>query len=238
MPDWNPWHGCHKHSPGCMHCYVYRQDEKHGKDASIVAKTASFDLPIRKNKKGEYKMQNTGTVWTCFTSDFFVEEADDWRADAWKIIKERSDLSFLFITKRIDRFYVQLPPDWGTGYENVTICCTTENQETANYRLPIFQRLPIKHKIIICEPILEQVDFTPFLGKWVEELVVGGESGNDARPCDFDWVLNIRNQCINSKVSFTFRQTGARLKKDGKIYRIERKYQHSQARKANINVKF
>ena len=30
--SWNPWHGCKKISEGCRHCYVYRTDEKHGRD--------------------------------------------------------------------------------------------------------------------------------------------------------------------------------------------------------------
>ena len=50
MPIWNPWHGCHKISPGCLHCYVYRRDESVGRDASVVAKTADFDLPIRRGR--------------------------------------------------------------------------------------------------------------------------------------------------------------------------------------------
>ncbi len=40
MAIWNPWHGCHKISPGCANCYVYRLDESIGKDASIVSKQA------------------------------------------------------------------------------------------------------------------------------------------------------------------------------------------------------
>ena len=46
MPLWNPWHGCTKCSPGCRNCYVYRRDAEFGKDASIVKKTASFNLPV------------------------------------------------------------------------------------------------------------------------------------------------------------------------------------------------
>lgn len=238
MAQWNPWHGCHKYSEGCKHCYMYRRDDSVGKDPTKVIKTSSFDMPVKKDRQGEYKIKSGETVWTCFTSDFFIEEADLWRNEAWRIMRERSDLEFLFITKRIDRFFVGLPPDWGTGYENVTICCTAENQKTADYRLPIFKKLPVAHKIIVCEPILEKIDFSPYLGKWVEELSVGGESGNEARVCNYAWVLDIREQCAKSKVSFTFRQTGAKLLKDGKLYYVERKLQHSQAKKANIDIKF
>ena len=54
---WNLWHGCTKVSAGCRNCYVYRRDAEFGKDSSIVTKTKAFDLPIRKDRKGEYKVK-------------------------------------------------------------------------------------------------------------------------------------------------------------------------------------
>jgi len=236
MPTWNLWHGCHKISPGCKHCYVYRQDAKYEKDSSIVAKTKNFDLLIRKNRKGEYKISTGQTVYTCLTSDFFIQDADSWRPDAWSMIKERRDLKFLIITKRIDRFNVGLPDDWNDGYENVEILCTVENQDRADYRLPIFKKLPIRHKSICCEPILEKIDLSAYLDTSIEMVVVGGESGNEARICDYNWILDIRKQCIKYGTDFWFKQTGAYFKKDGQIYRVLRKYQHSQAKKAGINI--
>ena len=49
--------GCKKISPGCANCYVYRRDAEFGKDSSIVTRTSSFDMPIKRNRKGEYKLQ-------------------------------------------------------------------------------------------------------------------------------------------------------------------------------------
>jgi hypothetical protein len=72
-------------------------------------------------------------------------------------------------------------------------------------------------------------------GGWDEGVIVGGESGAQARPCDYGWVLGIRTQCVAAGVPFRFKQTGAQFIKDGKLYRIERKFQHAQARKAGIN---
>jgi protein gp37 len=234
---WNPWHGCHKLSPGCAHCYVYRGDAKRGIDSTVVTKTTSFDAPIaRKKRSGEYKIPAGTMVYTCFTSDFFVEQADPWRAEAWAMMRERSDLRFMIITKRIDRFLIGLPEDWGEGYDNVTICCTTENQDRADYRLPIFRAAPIKHKRIICEPLLERIDLSKHnIGEWIEQVVVGGESGPEARPCNFEWVMALHEECVRQGVSFWFKQTGARFRKESKSYNIPRRLQHSQARKAGIN---
>lgn len=216
---------------------MYRGDAKRGIDSSVITQTKNFDLPIRRKRNGEYKIPSGTEVATCFTSDFFVEEADQWREDAWKMIRKRSDLNFLIITKRIDRFYVGLPDDWQDGYDNVTLCCTVENQDRADYRLPLYNEAPIKHKIIICEPILENIDLHPYVGSWIEQVVVGGESGNGARICDFDWVMDIRQLCIANNISFWFKQTGAKFRKDGQLYTIKRHFQHSQARKAGVNFK-
>ena len=69
--DWNPWHGCTKVSAGCKNCYVYRRDAEFGKDSSIVTKTSSFNKPVRRDRKGRYKVKSEdGIVFTCFTSDF------------------------------------------------------------------------------------------------------------------------------------------------------------------------
>lgn len=238
MSLWNPWHGCHKWSAGCMNCYIYRMDSKHGVDSSLVVKTKSFDLPVRKKRNGDYKVGAGEIVYTCFSSDFFVEDADEWRDEAWKMIRNRPDLHFLMITKRIHRLQAVIPDDWGEGYANVTICCTIENQACADYRLPIYRAAPIKHKMIVCEPLLSAIDFSPHLGDWVELVMVGGESGNTARTCHYDWVLGIRRQCVEHGIPFHFRQTGARLLKDGQLYRIRRQFQFSQARKAGIDYQY
>lgn len=224
--SWNPWHGCRKLSAGCAHCYVYRMDEKHDRDGSAVYRTGSFSLPVRRNRAGDYKIPPGTLVYTCFTSDFLLEDADPWRPEAWHMIRERDDLAFLFVTKRIDRLFDCLPADWGDGYENVHIGCTVENQDRAAYRLPLFLAAPIRHKSLICEPLLERLDLSPWLGPWVEQLVAGGESGNEARVCDFDWVLDLRRQCVERGVAFHFKQTGARFRKDGRLYRIRREQQH------------
>jgi len=237
--DWNPWHGCTKISPGCKYCYVYRQDEMYGNIScsSICKKTQAFDAPIKKKRDGTYKIPSGKVVFTCFTSDFLLSDADEWRDDCWKMIKERSDLWFYFFTKRIDRLESVLPEDWGDGYENVIIGCTVENQDRADYRLPIFKKLPIKHKSIIVAPMLERIDISRYLDDTIEEVSVGGESGVEARPCDYDWVLFLREQCVEKDVAFRFHQTGAYFIKDGRMYRVKREYQLVQAHKAGIDYK-
>ena len=237
MAIWNPWHGCRKVSPGCRNCYVYRRDAEFGKDSSIVTKTSTFDLPLKRDRRKAYKLKpEDGPVYTCMTSDFFIREADEWRPEIWKMIRVREDLHFVIITKRIERLMECIPPDWGRGYENVTVCCTCENQEMADRRLPVFLEMPVRHKETIHEPMLGEIHIEKYLASGqIEHVTCGGESGDGARLLDYNWVLSVREQCIAAGVSFYFKQTGAVFQKDGKIYRIARKDQMTQARKAGID---
>ncbi|MEL7624110.1 DUF5131 family protein [Sedimentibacter hydroxybenzoicus DSM 7310] len=86
---------------------------------------------------------------------------------------------------------------------------------------------------IICQPLLGSLDIEKYLHD-VELVVVGGESDRDARPLDYDWVLDIREQCKRQDVHFEFRQCGTHFIKDGKQYSLAVKDLCAQARKANI----
>ena len=216
-----------------MHCYIHKGDAKRGINTNDIVKTKDFCKPVEKLKNGSYKLKS-GIVYTCFSTDFLIQEADGWREECWKMIRQRADCTFLFLTKRIERFMECIPEDWDDGYENVVVCCTIENQENADRKLPVFQTLPIKHKCITAQPLIGPIDMEKYLDH-IELVVVGGESDRDARVLDYDWVLDIREQCIRKHVSFEFRQCGTHFIKDGKQYRLQTEDLCSQARKANIN---
>lgn len=239
--SWNPWHGCTKVSPGCQYCYVYRNDARYGTVAasSVCRKNADFDLPLRRGRNGAYKIPSGATVMTSFTSDFLLADADEWRADCFRMMRSRSDLHFVFFTKRIERLSAFLPDDWEAGYDNVTIGCTCEDQIRADMRLPLFLALPIRRRWIVAEPLLTPLSLLPYLTAAdapIAQVTVGGESGEQARLCEYDWVLSIREQCLSTGVPFSYHQTGARLKKDGREYRIPRKLQQIQAKKAGLDT--
>lgn len=237
--NWNPWHGCTKYSEGCRYCYVYRQDEAYGTTVSSeqCRKTQNFDLPVKKKRDGSYKVEPGTTVMTCFTSDFLLRDADEWRGECWQMIKSRPDCMFYFFTKRIERFLECAPDDWGDGYDNVIVGCTCENQDRADYRMPIFLDLPIKHKTVILGPMLGPIDLTRYLDSTITEVTCSGESGVNVRPLNYEWVLDVRRQCMEKGIAFQFHQTGAYFIKDGRMYHVPRKYQGSQARKAGIDYK-
>lgn len=235
MAMWNPWRGCKKCSDGCLHCYIHKGDAKRGVNTNEIVQTKDFYKPTEKLKNGNYKMK-AGMVYLCFSTDFLIEEADEWRRECWFMIKERQDCTFLFLTKRIERFMECIPDDWNGGYDNVVVCCTIENQKNADKKLSVFKDLPIKHKCITAQPLLELINIEQYLDD-IELVVVGGESDYNARPFDCSWALDIEKQCIRKNVSFEFRQCGTHFIKEGKKYKLQPKDLCSQARKAGIDYK-
>ena len=246
--NWNLWHGCTRASTGCLHCYMYRRDESIGKDPSVVQKTDSFDLPVKRLRsgkyKGLYKIPKGSHIDTCFSSDFFHPDADAWRDDAWDMMRERSDCTFFMITKRPQRIADHLPAGWGDDFSHVTIAVTCEDQDMIDKRLPVYLSLPLFRHFVMVEPMLSAANLRPYIQKYrssdgspiIKHVSVGGESGPGARICDYAWVEDLHTQCIASGISFYYHQTGAKLLKDGKLYNIPRPLQHRQAHQAGLDT--
>lgn len=238
---WNPWHGCTKVSEGCANCYMYTMDRHRGLDGSVVRRNKStFDYPLQRNHDGSYKVRTGELIRICMTSDFLVEEADPWREEAWEIIHERPDVRFFILTKRPERFTTCLPSDWGDGWDNVMLNVTCENQRRADERIPVLLDTPAKHKGIMCAPFIGRVDLSAYLdapsrGSGIERVVCGGENYDGARPCSFDWVCLLYQQCVDRDISFAFIETGSTFEKDGRIYHLHDKgLQSRQACKSGM----
>ena len=234
---WNPWHGCRRVSEGCAHCYMYFLDRLRGADGSRVYTTEAFDYPVRRDRKGRYAVPSGVTLWVCMTSDFFLEEADVWRADVWRMMRERCDVAFLLITKRVSRIAECLPSDWGSGYKNVICYATAENQKRAAERVPLLLELPFAHRGVACSPLIGAVDLSPWLGSGkIERVMCGGENYDGARPCRWEWVTDLASQCRAANVSFTFFETGNVFVKDGKTYRLSgKRLQSEMAYKSGVS---
>ena len=227
---WNPWHGCVKCSEGCQNCYMYFLDRVHGRNGSEIYRTrAGFNYPLQKYKNGAYKIQSGELIRVCMTSDFFLEEADEWRDEAWDIMKKRSDVKFFLLTKRPERVKHCLPYDWGDGWENIFFNVTCENQRRADERIPILLDLPFKHKGIMCAPFIGEVSIEKYLSYGqIEQVMCGGENYDGARPCNFEWVKKLRQECEKYNVTFCFIETGTNFIKDGKMYHITKKLVQSE----------
>lgn len=231
---WNPWHGCTRESEGCKNCWLYRLDGKRGRDASVISRSkTAFDLPLKKDRQGQWKIPSDSEIATCFSSDFFLPQADEWRGDAWDVIRQRKDALFFIPTKRARRIADCLPSDWGEGYDNVLVAVSVENQRRADERLPFLLVAPLRHRAVLAAPLLEEIDLSAYLGDGKLEFVsVAGESYYGARECRFEWVEKIRDQCLKNGVKFFYHQTGSNFVKDGRRYRIPHGKEYEQARKA------
>lgn len=220
---WNPWHGCKKVSEGCQNCYMFFLDRLRDKDGSVIYRTqAGFNYPLSKDRNGRYKVRSGEMIRVCMTSDFFLEEADAWRPEAWEIMRQRPDVKFFLLTKRPQRVTNHLPADWGDGWENIMLNVTTENQARADERIPILLSLPFKHKGIMCAPFVGPVSIREYLpAGQIEQVLCDGENYDGARPCHYEWVKNLRDECQSADVTFVFCGTGRRFVKDGRIYKIE-----------------
>ncbi len=235
---WNPWHGCKKYSEGCEHCYMFYLDSTRDHDGSEIYKVkTNFNLPLKKSRNGEYKVPSGNTVYVCMTSDFFLEEADAWRNEAWEIMKQRPDIKFWLQTKRAERVEKCLPYDWKSGYENVSMCFTAENQIRADERLPILMSLPFAEKNVMCAPMIGAVTLEKYLQTGqISRVLVDGENYDGNRILDYEWVKALYNECLIYNVMFDFVGIGNYFRKDGKIYHVCKAYQHVQALKSGLQI--
>lgn len=226
---WNPWHGCMKKSEGCKNCYMYYLDKKRDIDSSKIFKVENkFNYPLQKNKDGSYKIKSGEQIRICMTSDFFLEEADKWRNEVWNIINQRPDVVFFILTKRPERVEKCLPKNWNDGWENVFFNVSTENQLRADERISILLNLPFKHKGIMVAPLIDKVSIEKYLKyDQIEQVIAGGENYDGARPCNYDWVKLLSDECKNYNVKFCFIETGNIFIKDGKTYRFKNKREQS-----------
>lgn len=154
---WNPWQGCHKVSEGCRHCYMYREKMQYGQDPNTVVRssTRTFNGPLR--------WKDPALVFTCSWSDFFIEEADPWRAEAWEIVRNTPHLTYQIYTKRPQLIPDRLPAGWDGGWPNVWLIVSCENQTAAYLRIPQLLQVPARVYGVSAEPLLGPIDFTEWL---------------------------------------------------------------------------
>lgn len=219
---WNPWQGCTKVSPGCAHCYMFRDKVKYGQDPSKVirSKDPTFYKPLG--------WKEPRKVFTCSWSDFFHKDADPWRAEAWQVIRDTPHLTYQILTKRPERLLYCLPGDWGAGYPNVWLGTSVENQRWARERIPLLMKVPARVRFLSCEPLLGPLDLSTvtlpnggmchplgvdegnyprqgYVGR-IHWVIVGGESGPGFRPMNRDWARAIRDECARKRVPFWYKQ--------------------------------
>lgn len=200
----NFWKGCEKVSPGCKNCYMFREMTRYGLNPEEITRTKTWKNPLRWNKEAEAEGKSR-LVFTCSWSDFFIKEADEWRDDAWAIIKETLWLQWQILTKRVDRVMDHLPDDWGEGYPNVWLGVSIESA-TYTKRADALRDIPARVRFISAEPLLASLKMTEEDLQGIHWLIAGGESGDSFRPMEEDWVRELRDVCNIAGTKFYYKQ--------------------------------
>ena len=199
---WNPWHGCIKVSPGCKYCYMYRDKERYGQDPTMVLRSkTAFNAPL--------KWHNGRMIFTCSWSDWFIEEADDWRVEAWEIIRQTPQHTYQILTKRPERIRDNLP-EWFKNVHNVWIGVSIENQNLVK-RLEYLKDLPCITYVSF-EPLLGGIEWTNSMNT-LDWCIIGGESGNEMgkyryRPMQIEWAENLIKGAGENNVPCFVKQLG------------------------------
>lgn len=202
---WNPMTGCTKVSPGCKYCYAEVMARRlqamktpgydNGFEISILSERLT--QPLKRKKPTVYFVNSM--------SDLFHEQAAvSFLDDVFDIIAQTPHHTYQILTKRADRmaayFSTRTPP------ENAWLGVSVENQQYGLPRIDYLRNIPAKVRFLSVEPLLE--DLGKINLKDIHWVIVGGESGPNARPMHPDWVENIKSQCDRSSASFFFKQWG------------------------------
>jgi protein gp37 len=222
----NPWIGCTKVSEGCLNCYAEAGDLfRHwtsggwgpGKPRHRTS-AANWKEPLKWNRAAAIGGRRA-KVFCASLADVFDPEVDRaWRADLWDLIRRCPHLDWQLLTKRPQFISSGLPSDWDSGWPNVWLGTSVENQKRADERVPLLVSVPAIIHFLSVEPLLGPIQFQSLAG--VEWVIVGGESGPAARPVLEPWVIDIQAQCQAGGVKFFFKQWGGVDKKSaGRLLR-------------------
>ena len=206
---WNPWQGCIKVSPGCKHCYMYRDKKRYGQQPAVVVRSSrtTFRKPLT--------WKEPAKVFTSSWTDFFIEQADEWRDEAWEIIRQTPHLTYQILTKRPENIKDRLPDylEWGDGWPNVWLGVSVESPEYL-WRIVAIEDIPAAIKFVSYEPALAPVDFYPY-SPVIDWIISGGESGPNFRPANPDWFRQVRDDCQKYGIAYFHKQNGGNRKING-----------------------
>ena len=213
----NPWIGCTKVSPGCDHCYAATLANRHkwaewgaGNDRKRTS-YSYWRQPLSWDRKAKAADEQR-FVFCASLADVFDNEVDElWRRDLIRLIEATPNLTWLLLTKRIGnvekmtdplRGNLMLPP-------NVALGATMVNQEEYDRDRIKLKRAAeingVRFTFASIEPMLGLVILDSNAPDWI---IVGGESGANARPIKPEWVRKLRDQSAELKRTFFFKQWG------------------------------
>jgi protein gp37 len=169
-----------------------REKTRYGQDPWKVVRSAprTFNSPLRWEKEAVAK-GITIKVFVCSWSDFFHEDADAWRDEAWDIMRKCPHLIFQLCTKRPERIKDHLPFDWGTGWKNVWLGTTVEDAK-AKPRIDVLRGIQAVVRFLSVEPLLGPLGELDLRGiHWVITACESGPNHTLGRPMEHVWAEDV-----------------------------------------------
>lgn len=201
---WNPITGCTKKSAGCVHCYAETMARR--LQAMRLEKYRNgFELTLHEGSLSEpFKWKKPHNIFVCSMSDLFHEKVPfDFVDKIMETILNTPQHRYQILTKRSERMvdYFNSRPVPQNVWLGVTVEC-----QTSKPRIDHLRSLNASVRFLSCEPLLENLGDLNLEG--IDWVIVGGESGREARPMLLDWVINIERQVEQQGAAFFFKQWG------------------------------
>lgn len=199
---YNPWVGCTPVSPGCQHCYARAFGKRLGVrwGAGAVRRRAA-ESTRREPLEWDRRAARTGVRPRVFCGSLMdwldPEVPAEWLGELLAMVWSTPNLTWLLLTKRPELYVERLRATTWIGLDalalgsHVWLGASVEDQERADKRIPALMEIPARIRFLSCEPLLGPLD----LGEWLlggpDWLILGGESGAGARPCDQAWIRSL-----------------------------------------------
>lgn len=233
---WNPVAGCSLASSGCKNCYAMlmaRRLEAMGVDkykglTQKSGRVITWNNTIREDKDSlliPYKWKTPRKIFVNSMSDLFHPSvSDEFIMSVWKVMGETPWHNYQILTKRPERMQQIVTNNIGAVFPNVWLGTSVENAQQKS-RIEYLRMTPAAIRFISFEPLIGPVGSINL--RKIHWAIVGGESGNNARPIKESWIDEIHKQCLSKDTAFFFKQWGAwgkdnkkRSKKaNGRIYK-------------------
>lgn len=207
---WNPVTGCTKISPGCKFCYAEVMTKR--LQSMGVEKYQAGFKKVRTHEEAlsiPYTWKKSKVVFVNSMSDLFHKDVPlEFIQKVFQVMKDNGQHVFQVLTKRADRLaeISHLLP-WS---HNIWMGVSIEDDKVLD-RIDFLRQTGARVKFLSCEPLIGPLPNMNLDG--IDWVIVGGESGHKARPMDPEWVLEIHEQCQETKVAFFFKQWGGKNKK-------------------------
>ena len=226
----NFWWGCEKVSQGCKNCYAEAFSKRVGRKIwgpPTTTERWQTKGPWKDCKKWDRKAGEAGVrerVFCQSMSDFFEDhpQLESWRQEAFPILEGFTNLDVLLLTKRPENVCDMVPARWLENWPpHIWMGTSTEDQDTADERIPELLKIPAKVRFLSMEPLIGPVNLEGLAyehpgPKWagynclIDWVIVGGESGHGARPMNIEWAYDLVQQCKSANVPVFVKQLGSK----------------------------